>query len=119
MTSGQPQRVRDVVYVVGAGFSAGLGYPLTKDLLGQVWQRLDQSAQQRLEKVIRFHHPAFDPANAASFPNILGGHFKTDNLPTVKTDNFWARPRLRSSTSFRPRCASRSAPWCASFAART
>ena len=70
MKSAQPQRVRDVVYVVGAGFSAGLGYPLTKDLLDQVRKRLDQSAQQRLDKVIRFHHPAFDPANAASFPNI-------------------------------------------------
>jgi hypothetical protein len=28
-----PLLIRDVVYVVGAGFSAGLGYPLTKSLL--------------------------------------------------------------------------------------
>jgi hypothetical protein len=26
-------RIRETVYVVGAGFSAGLGYPLTKSLL--------------------------------------------------------------------------------------
>jgi hypothetical protein len=30
-----------IVHVVGAGFSAGLGYPLTSDLLVRLWDRLD------------------------------------------------------------------------------
>lgn len=50
------------VYVIGAGFSAGLGYPLTFDLLLRLWPRLDQLGKKQLrkdlEKVIRFHYPA-------------------------------------------------------------
>lgn len=38
----EPERIRDVVYVVGAGFSAGPGYPLTKSLLIDEWSRLDE-----------------------------------------------------------------------------
>jgi hypothetical protein len=67
---GRPQRVRDVVYVVGAGFSAGLGYPLTKSLLIDVWQRLPSQLQKRMAKIIQFHHPDFDPARTTSFPDI-------------------------------------------------
>src|SRR5258708_30930957 len=63
-------RVRDVVYVVGAGFSAGLGYPLTKSLLIDLWVRLDGASREKLAKVIRFHHPAFDPRRTTSFPDI-------------------------------------------------
>jgi hypothetical protein len=63
-------RVRDVVYVIGAGFSAGLGYPLTKDLLTNVWTRLGKSDRRRLEKVIVFHHPRFDAARKRTFPDI-------------------------------------------------
>src|SRR5260221_14149308 len=63
-------RIRDTVYVVGAGFSAGLGYPLTKSLLIDVWSRLDNDSRKQLGKVIRFHHPAFDPKRTTSFPDI-------------------------------------------------
>lgn len=35
-----PHRIREDVYIVGAGFSAGLGYPLTKNLLYSAWERL-------------------------------------------------------------------------------
>lgn len=40
MNSENPTRIRETVYVVGAGFSAGLGYPLTKNLLLDVRGRL-------------------------------------------------------------------------------
>jgi len=33
-----PSRIRDTVYVIGAGFSKGLGYPLTNQLLTDVWE---------------------------------------------------------------------------------
>ena len=58
------------VYVVGAGFSAGLGYPLTANLLVEVWPRLTLSLRKRLAKVIEFHHPGFDPKRNTSFPYI-------------------------------------------------
>jgi hypothetical protein len=34
---------RDCVYVIGAGFSAGLGYPLTGDLLFRLWPKLGKA----------------------------------------------------------------------------
>lgn len=61
---------RECVYVIGAGFSAGLGYPLTSDLLMRLWERLDLSFGEKLARVIRFHHPGFDPARFSSFPNV-------------------------------------------------
>ncbi len=70
MKSTEPDRIRNIVYVVGAGFSAGLGYPLTKSLLIDVWSRLQKPTKERLRKVIAFHHPAFDPKRKTAFPDI-------------------------------------------------
>jgi hypothetical protein len=70
VTAGKTDLIRDTVYVVGAGFSAGLGYPLTKALLVDVWSRLDGDVRRQLGKVIEFHHPAFDPKRKTSFPDI-------------------------------------------------
>ena len=61
---------RNCVYVIGAGFSAGLGYPLTSDLLVRLWDRIDGELAKRLERIIRFHHPGFDPGRFTSFPNV-------------------------------------------------
>jgi hypothetical protein len=58
------------VYVVGAGFSAGLGYPLTHDLLLRLWTRFDEGSRRDLTKVIGFHHPGFNPERFTSYPNI-------------------------------------------------
>ena len=59
------------VYVIGAGFSAGLGYPLTDNLLKGVWDRIDNSQHMgTLEQVIRFHNPEFDASMSCTFPNI-------------------------------------------------
>ncbi len=65
----KPPRAR-TVYVVGAGFSAGLGYPLTTNLLVEVWPRLDSDLRPRLGKVIQFHHPNFNPDRNTTFPYI-------------------------------------------------
>jgi hypothetical protein len=61
---------RDCVYVIGAGFSAGLGYPLTHDLLVRLWGRPDKSFMKSLEKVIKFHHSYFDRNRFTTFPNV-------------------------------------------------
>lgn len=60
----------ETVYIVGAGFSAGLGYPLTANLLVDVWPRLSKKYQDRLGKIIKFHHQRFDPARNTTFPYI-------------------------------------------------
>ena len=43
-------RIRDAVYVIGAGFSAGLGYPLTKSLLIDAWDRLPKDSVSQIEE---------------------------------------------------------------------
>jgi hypothetical protein len=63
-------RIRDTVYVVGAGFSAGLGYPMTNTLLTKVWTHLDATERKQLGKIVAFHHPDFDPARPKTFPNM-------------------------------------------------
>jgi hypothetical protein len=56
--------------VIGAGFSAGLGFPTIKSLLPAVWKRLDSDDADRLAAIVRFHHPDFDPSVDDAFPNI-------------------------------------------------
>ena len=59
------------VYVVGAGFSAALGYPVTGNLLTRLWDRIDDPQFQRqLKSVIEFHNPRFDCREPDSFPNV-------------------------------------------------
>src|SRR5580704_5019117 len=70
MNSENTFRIRDTVYVVGPGFSAGLGYPLTKSLLLDVWSRLPKNSRDQLSRIIKFHHPAFNVARTTSFPGI-------------------------------------------------
>lgn len=60
-----------IVYVVGAGLSAGLGFPTIGNLLSGIWPRLEAAGlADELADVIRFHHPAFNPALHDTFPNI-------------------------------------------------
>ncbi len=58
------------VYVIGAGFSAGLGYPLANNLLIEVWDRMSRQDRTALHKVIRFHYPNFNPKHKTTFPYI-------------------------------------------------
>lgn len=59
------------VYVVGAGFSAGLGYPLTNNLLVRLWDRIeDQRFKEALKRVIRFHNPCLNCTTSSSLPNV-------------------------------------------------
>jgi len=66
----EPSRIRDTVYVIGAGFSQGLGYPLTKSLLIDAWDQLPDESRDQLRKIIEFHHPEFSPDRLTSFPDI-------------------------------------------------
>lgn len=70
MKKNAEHRLRDTVYVIGAGFSAGLGYPLTRNLLIDVWEKLDGPLRTQLRKIIEFHHPGFSVARSTSFPGI-------------------------------------------------
>jgi hypothetical protein len=70
MPETQQPRIRDTVYVVGAGFSAGLGYPMTNTLLTKVWKKLPRQQRLQLQEIIEFHHPAFQPAQKESFPDM-------------------------------------------------
>lgn len=60
----------ECVYVVGAGFSAGLGYPLTSDLLFRLWSKLGGTFRRNLTRVIKFHHTGFDEERFTTFPNV-------------------------------------------------
>ncbi len=64
---------RNVVYVIGAGFSVGLGFPTINNLLQNIWPRLENAGiATEVRDIIRFHHPKFDPEKAKSFVNVEG-----------------------------------------------
>jgi hypothetical protein len=58
------------VYIVGAGFSKGLGYPDSAELFPQLWDRLDTNQKETLGRIVQFHYPAFEPLEHKGFPNI-------------------------------------------------
>ena len=45
------------VFVVGAGASADLGYPLTRDLLSGLERCLGARLQHDFKEIVEFHHP--------------------------------------------------------------
>ena len=56
------------VYVIGAGFSKGLGYPLMNEILDQLWDCLDDPEfKDRLVRVMRFYYPSL---KRTEFPNV-------------------------------------------------
>lgn len=62
---------KKIVYVIGAGFSAGLGFPTIGNLLPKVWRRLEKAGLANdLSRVIQFHHPSFNASNVKTYPNI-------------------------------------------------
>jgi hypothetical protein len=91
MSRDQPSQHDSVetVFVIGAGFSADLGYPLTSHLLPRVRKRFQVKFAEKFEKVIRFHHPAWDGRNA-TLPDVeqllteLSAN--EDLLPAVRPD---------------------------------
>lgn len=62
--------IHDTVYVIGAGFSSGLGYPLTRSLLVGTWDLLEIQAREQLSRIIQFHHPSFSPDHKTTFPEV-------------------------------------------------
>jgi hypothetical protein len=65
-TRNQPR----TVFVLGAGFSAGLGFPLTRDLLPMVLRRVDGRIKHILIQIIRFHFPHFSANRRSTYPNV-------------------------------------------------
>lgn len=62
---------KNIVYVMGAGLSAGLGFPTINKLLFEMWPRIMRSGiSDKLGEVIRFHHPGFNASLPDSFPNV-------------------------------------------------
>ena len=62
------RRIRRRVYVIGAGFSEGLGYPLMKDILARLWDYVDDHEfKRRMVRVMKFYYPDFRGTN---FPNV-------------------------------------------------
>ncbi|GGA43593.1 hypothetical protein [Pelagibacterium lentulum] len=62
---------RTVVYVIGAGFSAGLGFPTISRLVEQIWPRLISAGiADGMADIIRFHHPSFNPSRDDTFVNV-------------------------------------------------
>lgn len=62
---------QNIVYIVGAGLSAGLGFPTIGNLLPRMWGRLEAAGlAEDLSKIIRFHHPAFNASLKDTYPNI-------------------------------------------------
>jgi len=65
------KNAKNTVYIVGAGLSAGLGYPTIGNLLPKMWERLETAGLDgQLSKIIRFHHPNFNPRLIDTYPNI-------------------------------------------------
>jgi hypothetical protein len=58
------------VYIVGAGFSAGLGFPVTADLLSLALARMPADQQRLLKRILEFHFPDFRPNDVRTYPNI-------------------------------------------------
>ncbi len=58
------------VYVIGAGFSAGLGFPLTAELLPLALSQMNDKERRSLTKIIEFHFPSFRVDDFGSYPNI-------------------------------------------------
>ncbi|SRR6266496_101021 len=58
------------VYVIGAGFSAGLGFPVTKELLPLALSRMTPRERSLLRRIINFHFPTFRADDFETYPNI-------------------------------------------------
>jgi len=57
------------IFIVGAGASAEMGYPLTRDLLFGLEPRLNSKLRNQFGRVVRFHCPMWD-GRRETLPNI-------------------------------------------------
>lgn len=61
----------NIVYVVGAGLSAGLGFPTIGNLLPGMWSRLeDAGIADQSADIIRVHYPDFEASIPGSYPTF-------------------------------------------------
>ena len=59
----------NTVFIVGAGASTEMGYPLTRDLLFGLEPRLNDKLRDQFGRVVRFHYPMWDERNE-TLPDI-------------------------------------------------
>src|ERR1043166_5278664 len=83
------------LFVIGAGFSAGLGYPLTTQLLSLIYSRMAPSFKAQFNKVVSFHHPGWN-RRASTLPNI-------EHLLTEWTANEELLDAIRPNGPFQPK----------------
>ncbi len=81
---------KTTVFVIGAGFSHDLGYPLTYELLKQL--RMKRATWTIFRKVVKFHHPDWD-GRKESMPDI-------ETLLTEWVANEELLPTLRPNGPF-------------------
>lgn len=82
----------ETVFVIGAGFSADLGYPLTSHLLPRVRRRFEEKLKIRFKNIVKFHHPGWD-GRGATMPDV-------EELLTELSANEELLPALRSDGPF-------------------
>lgn len=101
------------VYVVGAGFSAGLGFPTTSDLLNKLLERIDKKSRSNIINIIKFHFHDFEYECLESYPDIEAllshiesnirlfdytrespGKFKKKNLVDARQELLWQTSQL-------------------------
>lgn len=58
------------VYIIGAGFSAGLEFPISNKLLEFIWPAIPKNKRKMAEKVIQFHNHNFLPNHPHTFPDV-------------------------------------------------
>jgi len=90
---------KTTVFVIGAGFSHDLGYPLTYELLKQL--RMKRATWTIFRKVVKFHHPDWD-GRKESLPDI-------ETLLTEWVANEELLPTLRPNGPLRRRTCEGSA----------
>jgi hypothetical protein len=60
-----------IVYIVGAGLSAGLKFPTIGNLLYRMWPKLEAAGlADDIADVIRFHHPDFNCTHEDTFVDV-------------------------------------------------
>jgi hypothetical protein len=86
------------VYVVGAGLSADIGYPLTRDLLFGLKRRVSRQFRNKFEKVVAFHHPRWDKRweTLPDIEELLTEMSANEDLLLLRPHDRFGPPQLRN-----------------------
>jgi hypothetical protein len=64
------EKSNSTVFVVGAGFSAALGYPLSDSFFGQLFERADAELRERIDYFVQHSSFRFNLDAPDSYPNL-------------------------------------------------